>query len=219
MRVSCAVILALAAVGGTTGGEAAHRFDVYYCVTDAAADAIGIPRLRDDGDLSPESELRVWVSRGRDPGLLFRVAREHGEVVAQFAAFELSVGNERPGFRCDAIGVELGITVLDHHVVPLADRSRILHRLLATGAWRLKSSAANLALGDNLSLILERRKKGSYGIAAHDNPERSGGPDEIAACEIIRVLDGYAAGVGLDFKPDSCDVASQGSDSEISLKK
>jgi hypothetical protein len=109
--------------------------------------------------------------------------------------------------------------LLDHHVVPLADRSRILHRLLANGAWRLESSAADVALGDNLSLVLERRKKGSYSVAAYDSPRGSGGPGEVAACEIVRALDEYAAGIGLDFKPDACDIASRGPDSELSSEE
>ena len=132
--------------------------------------------------------------------------------MAQFIAFEVSIGDELPGLRCDAIGLDVGIEVLNSHVVPLIERSRILHQLLANGAWTLESSGANVALGNSLSLILERRRKGSYSIDAHDNPEIVDGPGEIAACEIIRVLDRYAAKIGLSFNPDSCNVKSGGLD-------
>jgi hypothetical protein len=63
-----------------------------------------------------------------------------------------------------------------------------------------------------MSLILERHNMGSYSIDAHDNPEIADGRDEAAACKIIRVLDEYAAKIGIKFKADSCVIKSGDSD-------
>ena len=212
MRAVSLIIIALAPVEGVAEAQKDRRCDVSYCMMDAAAQAIDIPPLRESGNVSSENELRVWVSRGREPNLLFRVTKQRGEVVAQFVAFDVSIGNDLPGLHCDVIGFDVGITVLDSHVVPVIERGPILHQLLVNGAWTLASSERKVALDNSLSLILERRHKGRYSIDSHDNPKIMDGSDEIAACEIIRVLDRYATKVGLSFKADSCDLQSGGLD-------
>ncbi|MHC4431860.1 MAG: hypothetical protein ACYTBS_08480 [Planctomycetota bacterium] len=206
------MILTVAVVGEVAEDQRPLRYDVFYCVMDAAVDAIGITPLREAGYVPTGNELRVWVSRGREADLLLRVTKKRGEVVAQFVAFEESIGNEIPGRHCGVLGLNVGIKVLNSHVVPLTERSPILHHLLANGAWTLESSEPNVALGNSMSLILERHNKGSYSIDAHDNPEITDGQDEVAACRIIRVLDEYAAKIGLKFNPDSCAIRSGGLD-------
>ncbi len=212
MRPFCLMIFALTAVGGVAEDQTARRYDVFYCVMDAAVEVIGTSPLRGTGYVPEGNELRVWVLREREADLLFRITKQGGEVAAQFVAFEESVGTDIPGRPCSILGFDVGIKVLNSHVVPLTERSPILHQLLVNGAWTLGSSEPNVALGNSMSLILERHNMGSYSIDAHDNPEIVNGPGEIAACEIIRVLDRYAAKIGLSFNPDSCNVKSGGLD-------
>ena len=212
MILFCLIMLTASSVGEVAEGQRSHRYDVFYCVMDAAAEAIGATPLRETGYVPAGNELRVWVSRDREADLLLRVTKQRGEVVAQFVAFEESMGNEVSGRHCSVIGLDVGIEVVHSRVVPLTERSPILHHLLTNGAWTLESSEPNVLLGNSMSLILERHNKGSYSVDAHDNPAIADGPDEAAACRMVRVLDEYAATIGLKFNPDSCDVRSGGLD-------
>jgi hypothetical protein len=210
VTIICAVVCGTTAatVGEVTKGRTASRYKVFYCVADAAADAIEVAPLRESMNGSEGNELRVWVSRGREADLLLRVTKQGGEVIVQFVAFEEAMGKDIDGRFCGAVGLNVGVTVLDSHTIPLTARSPILHRLLANGAWTLGSSEPESTLGIGMSLILERRNMGSYSIDAHDNPGPVNGPDSAAACAIIRAVDAYASATGLDFMPDSCTVRS-----------
>ena len=212
MRLSIILILSLIGAGQGSLDQVDHRFVIPYCVMDSATAAIGLGPLRSLGADSTENELRVWLSRGREPNLLVRVTKQHGEVVAQFVAFEETFGDEVPGLYCDLIGSDVGVTVLVSHTISSEERGVVLHHLLAAGVWTLPSSKPNVALGNSMSLILERHNKGRYSIDAHDNPETTDGPNEAAACRIVELLEGYAAASGLQFRPDSCDSKSGGLD-------
>lgn len=213
------IMLMVGGFGDLPGSQSAALQDVYYCVMDAAVDAIGITPLREPGYVPTGNELRVWVSRGRETDLFLRVTKQRGEVVAQFVAFEESMSNDNKGRHCDVLGVDVGIEVLNSHIVPLAERGPILHELLANGAWTLGSSEPNVALGNSMSLVLERYNHGSYSIDSHDNPERAKGQDEAAACRIVRVLDRYAAKIGFAFSADSCVSRSGGVNSNFRLSR